>query len=464
MPAQSSIRGATGDAGARADHPIRYEFAGLDLLRLVACLSVLLYHYSFRGASRDGLSTFQVPSIQFATKYGFFGVDLFFIISGFVIAYSARGRTATHFFVSRVVRLYPAFITCMPISFVVIFLFGAPELQVTFKQLAANMIIVSPLLRQSFVDGVYWSIVCEIIFYSWILLLIRFGALEQKTPVLVLIWIALSSANETYLHSGALTWIVISKYSGFFAIGVMLYHGRFLGWSALAVLAMSCAIVLANLQLLDDIAYHNSYYVGVRFDPAIAVALCTTAILVTSAIVLYERCERRPPLVLLAGGITYPLYLIHQNIGYTAFNRLGSGMPQGVMLTAVASAAILCSWIIWRYVERPMQRRLRQMLLSRTVPLRLGTSDAERWRWLFHPTPMQVGLPSGGVADSMIAGSGRDAGSRLQSRPPQSGDQGGVGRPVGATGGGAVLRRSADGHGMGDALSPERRGCNSATG
>lgn len=359
----------------------RCEFAGLDLLRLVACVSVLLYHFSFRGAARDGMSTFAVPSIQFASKYGFFGVDLFFVISGFVIPYSAAGRTATHFLISRFVRLYPAFIICMPVSFTIAYLFGAPAIKVTFAQLAANLVILSPLFHQGFVDGVYWSIVCEIIFYAWIFVVILLRMPEGRTPFLVLTWLSLSALNESSLQSATLTWAMLTKYSGFFAVGVMLHHVRFHQCNLLSQATLLAAALLANAQLTNDIDYHNRYYAGTDFDPTIALAVCWAAILCVGAVVFFERCDKRPHLALLAGGITYPLYLLHQNIGYIAFNRLAIGLRPEVELVLVTCGLSFASWIVWRFVERPAQRRLKAALLS-SVPLRLSRSIHGHGAWL----------------------------------------------------------------------------------
>jgi peptidoglycan/LPS O-acetylase OafA/YrhL len=48
-------------------------------------------------------------------RYGFLGVPIFFIISGYVIAYSAE-RTAAAFAIARVSRIYPTFLFCMTLT------------------------------------------------------------------------------------------------------------------------------------------------------------------------------------------------------------------------------------------------------------------------------------------------------------------------------------------------------------
>src|SRR2546427_494309 len=93
----------------QADHTSRVE--ALDLLRLVAVLAVVLYHFGFWGPAAGGMPA--MPWLAPVAKYGFLGVPVFFIISGFVIAYSAEGRTAAGFAIARFSRIYPTFVLCM---------------------------------------------------------------------------------------------------------------------------------------------------------------------------------------------------------------------------------------------------------------------------------------------------------------------------------------------------------------
>jgi peptidoglycan/LPS O-acetylase OafA/YrhL len=92
----------------------RDRLEALDLLRGIAILAMLIFHYSFRIAMTDG----DVNEVTFAAlvpyfKYGFLGVQLFFVISGFVIACSAENRTALEFGIARIARIYPGFLVCM---------------------------------------------------------------------------------------------------------------------------------------------------------------------------------------------------------------------------------------------------------------------------------------------------------------------------------------------------------------
>ena len=59
------------------------RFYEIDLLRFLAALAVVLYHYTFRGFAEGGYSPVEYPILGEFFKYGSYGVQLFFIISGF---------------------------------------------------------------------------------------------------------------------------------------------------------------------------------------------------------------------------------------------------------------------------------------------------------------------------------------------------------------------------------------------
>ncbi len=81
----------------------------LDLMRFCAALAVVFFHYAFRGFWADHVSKMPYPWLAPVAKYGHLGVELFFMISGFVILMTATNHTVRGFVVCRMVRLYPAF-------------------------------------------------------------------------------------------------------------------------------------------------------------------------------------------------------------------------------------------------------------------------------------------------------------------------------------------------------------------
>ncbi|PKH03413.1 hypothetical protein CXF72_06280 [Psychromonas sp. MB-3u-54] len=79
----------------------------LDFLRFFAALCVVFYHYIYWSVEPELVIYFSPMSQIF--QYGNLGVQLFFMISGFVICWSAVGKTRIEFISSRFARLYPTY-------------------------------------------------------------------------------------------------------------------------------------------------------------------------------------------------------------------------------------------------------------------------------------------------------------------------------------------------------------------
>src|SRR5712692_76407 len=107
-------------AGVPAGRDRLYE---IDLLRITAALAVVLYHYTFSGYARH-LTAIAFPALSTVTRYGYLGVDMFFVISGFVVLLSAWGRRPHEFVISRIVRLYPAYWVAVTITAIVAITYG----------------------------------------------------------------------------------------------------------------------------------------------------------------------------------------------------------------------------------------------------------------------------------------------------------------------------------------------------
>ncbi len=269
----------------------------LDLLRMFAVLAVVLFHYGFRGAAADGYTATSLPDLQWFAKYGDFGVQLFFVISGFVIAYSAEGRSAINFAIARGSRIYPAFFLCMTLTFFATIAIGAPRFETTFLHWFANLFIVAPALKQPFMDGAYWSIVYEITFYGWVALFLATGHFRKHIELIIVSWMAISLLNEAVLHSSILLRLFLTNQSGFFAAGLLLYE-MYTGRRTLLIkiLLVLAAVVSIN-QAIGNAQWVREHY-QVAIDDRVIALLCLASI---GAVALALRV-RRVPLPATAGA------------------------------------------------------------------------------------------------------------------------------------------------------------------
>jgi peptidoglycan/LPS O-acetylase OafA/YrhL len=334
----------------------------LDLLRLVAVFGVVLFHYGFRGPSGFGATYVAIPALAAFARYGFLGVPVFFVISGFVIAYSAEGRTASGFAIARIARIYPTFLVCMTLTCLAVVAFGVPRFETSFAQWSANLFIAAPVLRENYMDSAYWSLVIEITFYAWVAVLITAKLFPRRIDLIVLVWLALSMANELTIDAAIVEKIFLADYSGFFATGLMIYElfrGR---RDAMVQLLLALSVGTAVFQAIHNLGWLR-YQTGMVFDDAIVAATCLLSISLIIWATRIRRMPLPPKIVLAAGGLTYPLYLLHQQIGYTLLTSL-SPTPAPSFVVAILCGLLGLSWIVWRYFEQPAQRWAKLVLTA----------------------------------------------------------------------------------------------------
>ena len=343
-------------------HPPAGHVPALDLLRLFAALGVVLFHYAFRGAAAENFTVVSLPSVESVAKYGWFGVQLFFVISGFVIARSAMGRGPVQFGIARFARLWPAFVVCTTLTALATWLWGAPRFGTSVPQWLANLTMVAPALRQPFMDGAYWSIVIEITCSAWLALFVALGQFPRRTDDIVIGWLSIALINEALIHSSILRHLFITEYAGFFCAGILIAeiaNGR-RGWQAPFLIVVST--VIASSEALVG-ARETAIHYSVPFSTAMMIALTVFAV---ALVWLASRIPHLPlpkGLVLAIGGLTYPLYLLHQHIGYIAFNRLHEQAPAWLLVLGMTLAMIALSYVIWRYIE-PVGRKLVTTVLN----------------------------------------------------------------------------------------------------
>jgi peptidoglycan/LPS O-acetylase OafA/YrhL len=351
------------------------RIASLDLLRLVAALAVVAFHYLFRGAAGEPFLDVSYQTAAPFALYGYLGVNLFFLISGFVIAWSAEGERWERFAIARFTRLYPAFLACMTVTFVVLVLADDPKLSATAGQFAANLFMFSPAVGQPFMDGVYWSIILELVFYGWVTLALFLGVFDRWKLPLVAGWLAICALNEFVFGNGAARLLFVTEFGPLFAAGILVHHIYSHGRTRYAMVLLAASFVLSCATMRVTQGWMQDAY-GVSV-PTLALPVVNLGLhgLLIAAVAL-RRLIAPAPLVLALGGLTYPLYLLHQNIGYVVINEFAPFMGKWTALAVTVSVMLIASWLVCRYIEKPVRKPLARGLarmvewvgLSRSVP------------------------------------------------------------------------------------------------
>ena len=188
----------------------------LDYLRGLACAMVVFSHYLERGA-RDGLTGLaRYPWAESIAEWGYLGVQLFFMISGYVIFKSAQDRTAGSFIISRFWRLYPAYWVAIACTTIVVTLFKATHFQVSTRDLIWNFSMFQQFANAANVDGVYWSLLVELLFYLYVAAAISLRILSY-TYTIIFAWLAVCVAN-LFLQSFWIDTLALARWGPYFII------------------------------------------------------------------------------------------------------------------------------------------------------------------------------------------------------------------------------------------------------
>jgi peptidoglycan/LPS O-acetylase OafA/YrhL len=336
-----------------AARPARLE--GLDALRGLAAMAVVLYHFT-TGYDLAG-PRHAAPGVAFAFTHGNYGVELFFIISGFVIFMTLeRTATARDFAVSRASRLYPAFFASLAATLLVGYGLGLPTGQAGAWQILANLTMVPQLFGFECIDAAYWSLMYEWVFYALACIaVIGLGARAPELPCLA--WIAAAEPIWIWTdrggpwHLGALSG---ACYAHLFVIGIMLCRIRAGRARGLTWLVLATALAVS--------------WKGPHFDLVPLGQPGYSALILGFTVLVWFAAGPRGGVLAVAplrflGRISYPFYLVHQLVGFAVMWRLeGAGVTPGLALLAAVAITVLLAWAISRSIEWPAQRWLRARL------------------------------------------------------------------------------------------------------
>jgi peptidoglycan/LPS O-acetylase OafA/YrhL len=338
------------------------RFHEIDFLRGLACISVLAFHFLSRGPDTGTMPGVDFPLLAAIAHYGYLGVHLFFVISGFVILMSAGDATPRGFAASRASRLYPALWAGATLTAGVAWLAGDARFMVSSADYLVNLSMVPHWFDVPYVDGVYWSLAYELHFYILVWLAIRLG-LMPRLEWLLAGWLGISTANAFFPTWPAIFWLNAS-WAPFFTAGGLFYLVRTQGFTPLRGILLALSFVLAETYALRDGPLE-----GVVLSKA-PVGVVATVVLVVAAIfglfwlIAKGRLRMRPsPFIFYARVLTYPMYVIHQNLGFMLYGGLhrATGLVVAPLLGTLALLLVL-SWCIHAAVERPLGRFLRRRL------------------------------------------------------------------------------------------------------
>lgn len=331
------------------DSQERPRLDGLDALRGIAALAVVLFHFTTRFDQLFGHSA--PPWLSF--PLGHYGVNLFFIISGFVIFMTIeRSKAPMDFVVSRFSRLYPAYWVAIALTFTITHWLGLPGHLADLKTALLNGLMFHGMLfRVPHVDGVYWTLEVELLFYLGMLVLMVTSQLKHVHRVLFfLLGVRLTYYVAQHVLDVSLPWVIyrflIIGQIAWFTLGMAIYRLTFHAGDQYAKLDAPLAIVAIVIIAITD-------------SLAIAGMALAFGYLVWSAANGRLKVLTTPILVWL-GSISYTLYLLHENIGWSIILTLReAGVGVDLSILAALGSSLALATAVTRWVERPAMAAIR---------------------------------------------------------------------------------------------------------
>nr|WP_067278588.1 acyltransferase [Streptomyces jeddahensis] len=349
----------------------------LDGLRLVAALMVAAYHYGGRDGEISqawGASSKTVfPTAHTWFAYGCLGVQIFFVISGFVICMSGWGRPLRSFFASRAARLLPSYWAAVILVTAVFALPPVAYEAVSPSDALVNLTMLQQPLGVDRVLGVCWTLWAEIRFYAlFALCIVLPGATRGRILLFCGVWtmaaaIAEAAGGTSRSESGGeplLDIVLMPEYAPFFigGIGLYLVHRDRRDVMAWGVVAVSWLIgqhyAVSRLWHAPDpdfFSYRSS--LGI-------ILVVTLGFAAVAAIALGALSWANWRWLTVAGALTYPFYLVHEHLGWVVVGALhrGLGLPPYATLGLTFAAMLLLAWLLNRYVEGWLTPLLRSRL------------------------------------------------------------------------------------------------------
>lgn len=329
------------------------RFALIDLLRYFAAMMVALMHWGLELGPSRMEAVYNLPVLGFLIKNGGLGVDIFFLISGYVILETAMRKDSLDFLVARFIRLFPGLLISMSIVALV-----SPKIvgnyQFSIDSYLHSIFLtyqasnVSPLASQ------LWTLIFEIKFYGAIALVLLIFPQTFKSVkgilLLLLAWqvlLGILSAFSNNLFASYSHYFNLGKSGTLFAFGICLNllsrNPKSFSFRHAAIIGFT---IYFGIQM-----FSKSFY-----DSRSAILIVCSSLLILIARHIEFKKKLTKGLQLL-GLSSYLIYLLHEHLG-TFFVMLFQAHVSNNLLVLMVSSALfitLCSLFIAYYIEKPMQ-------------------------------------------------------------------------------------------------------------
>jgi peptidoglycan/LPS O-acetylase OafA/YrhL len=331
------------------------RFLELDALRGIAAIMVVFFHFSVTTA------------LSAMFNLGVTGVELFFMISGFVIYMSlTKAKGSLEFIINRVSRLYPTYWACVTLTFIFICIKeytgkSADSYNPDIYDYLKNMTMFQYYVPGRDLDGVYWTLIIEMLFYIIMVLLFKVNLLKYIdlfgiTTSIIMVSITSVPNCQTYARH-------IISVIPLFSAGIIFYKIFLLKDK----LVLRYTLVL--LSLISQIyLFHFRSRLIVEITQTEYAVMCSIYFILFTLLVNGKLKFAVNRITLFLGKISFSLYLIHCFLGSRVI--IPALTSKYFHLNYFAAAylitlpiVIILAYLINIYVEIPISKRMRNKLM-----------------------------------------------------------------------------------------------------
>ncbi len=343
----------------------------MDGLRFVAIAMVIIFHLNGYLLAKSSLhrlgSSSESDWLAQIAMVGFRGVELFFVISGFILALPFAARHLNNaapvnlrkYYLRRLTRLEPPYFVTVLLLFVVALWIQGKSALATFPHLAASLFYLHNLTYgfPSPAIGVAWSLEIEVQFYVLVPLLALLFAIRDRwlrRGFLVTLIVGILSAQSLFLPPSGRLSLSIPAYLQFFMIGFLLADIFLADWQEAPQTNVYWDVVaIAGWPLLffvlrKDVLTHWLF-------PFLVFLLYCTAFRGS-----WSRRVLATPWLTVIGGTCYSIYLIHYEV-MSAVGRFTKGIAEDwpywayflIQLGLIGTAIVLVCGLYFVLLEKP---------------------------------------------------------------------------------------------------------------
>jgi peptidoglycan/LPS O-acetylase OafA/YrhL len=295
---------------------MKQYFSLLDPLRFFAAFWVMNFHYL--------LATVPNPDLHWY-RYGNLGVQIFFIISGFVIVRSLKGKSLKQFAYGRFVRLFPMFWILCTITYALTLLLPDARYVLHFTDYLRSMTMLGDVFigfagPAELIDPSYWTLTVELIFYIGIGIFVYFCSFKNIRYFLAA-WLMLAAGIfMLHIDTNFYMKLLLVRHASYFVFGAalaLIVMGEAQG-SMEKIVDWGLLLLSATYATYIHTSALPAYESTNPLDSSIVTVIHVAMFLVIPALVYasrYIRNVRVIEVLAIIGALTYPLYLLHQRIG-----------------------------------------------------------------------------------------------------------------------------------------------------